>query len=86
MKKVLNDVLSKVDTFYHAFILFHIDETYFLTNDEISKLLNSQYRLDGLLLWIASFFECFIQIKEQTSIHSFDFQQYIHDMKDTFQY
>ena len=40
----------------------------------------------GILLWIASFFEHFIQIQEKLSIHSFDFKQYINDMKDTFQY
>ncbi len=40
----------------------------------------------GILLWIASFFEHFIEIKEETSIHDFDFKQYLDDMKSTITY
>ena len=40
----------------------------------------------GFLLWIASFFEHFIDIHEETTIHSFDFKQYLNDMKSTLQY
>ena len=40
----------------------------------------------GFLLWIASFFEHFIDIHEETTIHSFDFKQYLNDMKSALQY
>ncbi len=40
----------------------------------------------GILLWIAAFFEHFIRIHEETSIHEFDFKQYIDDMKSTVTY
>lgn len=46
----LNEILPKVDKFYHSFILFFIDESSYLTDDEIHKLLNSEYFLDGLLI------------------------------------
>ena len=46
----LKDILIKVNQFYHSFILFFIDESNYLTNDEIQKLLNSEYFLDGLLI------------------------------------
>ena len=40
----------------------------------------------GILLLVASFFEHFISIQEETSIHNFDFNQYKEDMKSTVQY
>ena len=46
----LKDILPKVKTFYHSFILFTIDESHFLSDAEITRLLNSKYCLDGLLI------------------------------------
>ncbi len=40
----------------------------------------------GILLWVASFFEHFINVKEETSIHNFSFKQYIEDNKSTIEY
>lgn len=40
----------------------------------------------GILLWIASFFEHFIVVKETQQIESLTFQTYKQDMKDTFAY
>ncbi len=46
----LSELLPKVDEFYHSFILFFIDDSNYLSHEEIAKLLNSEYILDGLLI------------------------------------
>lgn len=67
----LEDLLPKIEQFYHSFVLYHIDESNFLTRNEISRLLNSVYCLDGLLIQAWQYNEGLDTLKEYADSFSY---------------
>ena len=70
LEKDLDNIINKVDDFYNNFVLFSIGDTS-LNKDEIDKLLNSKYCLDGIIINAYQYDKDVDKLKDYENFYNF---------------